>query len=168
MAKPKANEQDRKTTGIMMTKADLEVMTPERAVELSKQTMAQMTAQLGVPETEELCVIQWGKEAFRAGEPAMLTGKTMNTNPHVAGQPGFFAVVMYADSGPYYVDMTLPKYPHGKKPPWILDKKVYVEERAADGSTHKVYSHTERTEDRRHWLEFIPRKRCRKALKVIE
>ena len=150
----------------MLTQADLEVMTPERALELGKQTMASMTQQLGVESDEELCVIQWGKQAFREEEPAVVTGKYMHTNPHAKGTKGFYAVVQYADGCICYVDMNLPQYPRGKKPPWFFDRKVMQEQRDEAGTVTKVHTRTERPADSEHWLEFIPRKDCRKSLKV--
>lgn len=152
----------------MMTQAELDTMTEEQAAELGRQTLSQMRVELGAEdEAEPVCIIQWGRDAFREGEPALWTGQTMSTNPHKRGIKGFYAVVCYEDSGPYYVDMNLPRYPHGKKPPRWLNRRVIEQVRDEKGAMVDGPVRYERPEDRKLWLEFIPRSRCRKALKVI-
>lgn len=152
----------------MLTKQDLEVMTEAKAQELGRQSVAALSAQLGVDEAEQMCVIQWGKQAFREGEPAQLTGQYTMTNPHKRGQKGFYAVVKYADGCPNYVNMALPQYPRGKKPPWFFTRRPYEEVRDEHGAVVERPGKPQRPADWEHWLEFVPRKACRKALKVIE
>jgi hypothetical protein len=121
-------------------------------------------------DEEPVCIIQWGKHAFREGEPAIWTGQVMQQNPKKGGPKGFFAVVAYADTGPFYVNMNLPRYAHGEKPPLLSTRNVYDKVRDEKGAMVDDVDNPryERPEHRQHWLEFIPMAKCRKALKVKE
>jgi len=69
--------------------------------------------------------------------------------------------VKFADDGPYYVEMDLPKYNQGSRPPWFGTRRI------RDPETGKVIRH-ERAADRDLWIEVFPESDIRNSYKVKE
>jgi hypothetical protein len=138
------------------------------AAEAGVRALAGLSATMGVPKMTDLCVIQYGREAKRAEEPAHITGRFTSCNPHARGRPGFFAVVKFDDDELDWVDMTWHVYEYGDRPPWLLSHDVTIDEEDDEGNTTTRVLQTNRPEDRRGWLVFIPAKDCRRSLKVRE
>lgn len=139
----------------------------DMAAEAGQRALDGLSQVMGVPKLTDLCVIQWGREATRPGEPAHITGKFTSSHPHAKGRPGFFAVVQFEDGAPDWVDMQWNVYPREEKPPWWLSHKRTIPV-TEDGETRDRLLQVDRPEDRAGWLEFIASKHCRRSLTVIE
>lgn len=144
-------------------------LTQEMVVERNDMIMSKVTAQLKA-NRDEVYVIQWGMDVpeDRCGEPAKVTGEVLNYHPerNDATMGGFFTKVIYEDGYTVWIDMHLPIYAHGSKPPWFFERKIYKSVRNRLGEETKVLSHVERPIDKRHWLEFISKGKTRPARKV--
>jgi len=122
------------------------------AAEVGRAHLGSLSQQMGLPATTVWYVIQRGKLAFRPDEPAKIV--SFANFDQQRDQPAFCAVVQYADTGPFYVDMHLPQYAMGKHPPLLLDRKNAETEQ------------WERRSDRSHWLELVPESCIRKSYRL--
>lgn len=133
-------------------------LTQDLANQHGKATLGNLSVAYGCPQGTRFCLVQYGPDVdpARREEPAYITGFAVRRSKD--GTPSYHALIEYLDKFPDAVDMRLPTYLHGTKPPRFFPRKVLDK----DGDVVGV----ERPSHRRHWIILVPETMVRPALKL--